>query len=113
MAAPAPHSDRPGPVVPSTDPAALSASLPPTLRAVFEREWGVVMDAAKNSKSLTQVQDFLTKWRFLSADEARDPGAYFRVLAKAAEIEARGGNPTGQPIEDVMALIERRRQQAS
>ncbi|NNH75280.1 hypothetical protein HLB23_36430 [Nocardia uniformis] len=113
MAAPAEHPAPSGPAVPPTDPAALRASLTPSLRAVFDREWGLVMDQAKDARSLTGVHKFLTQWRYIAADEARDPGAYFRVLAKAAEIEASGGNPAGRSMEDVLALIEQRRQQAS
>lgn len=113
MAAPAPHPDPTGPVVPPADPAALRASLTPSLRVVFDREWDSVMNRAKDTKSLTGVHDLLTKWRFISADEARDPGAYFRVLAKAAEIEAHGGNTTGRSMQDIRALIDKRRQQAS
>ncbi|NNH71076.1 hypothetical protein HLB23_14580 [Nocardia uniformis] len=113
MAAPAQHPNPTGPAAPPTEPAALRASLTPTLRAVFDSEWAYVMDVAKESRSLTEVNDLVTKWRFIAADEAQDPGIYFRVLAKAAEIEARGGNPAGRSIEDVRELIAQRRQQTS
>jgi hypothetical protein len=110
VASPAPIPAPAGSPVPATEPAALRISLPPTLRAIFEQEWALIMDEAKERMTLSGVVDLVQKWQHIAGDEARDPGAYFRVLAKAEQIQATGANPSAATFEDMQALIARRRQ---
>ncbi|MEU4342462.1 DUF6247 family protein [Nocardia sp. NPDC023852] len=107
MATPSPL---PEPVmgVPAAEPAAIRAALTRTMLAEFDREWEIVLDQAKNSKELSGVLELLTKWRHIAATEAREPGAYFRLQAKAEQIQRAGANLGAGSIEDMRALIARR-----
>jgi hypothetical protein len=71
---------------PPADPAAIRASLTPTLAAEFDREWDIVLDRVKQSKDLTNLHELLNKWQHTAYMEARDPGSYYRMLAKAEQI---------------------------
>lgn len=106
----APHSDPAHAHVPAADPTALRAALTPELRAVFDREWELVLEQAKQSHSLEDIHSLLNKWQHTAVMEIRDPGSYQRILDKAARILAQGGNPDGRSLEEMLDLIERRRQ---
>jgi uncharacterized protein DUF6247 len=66
------------------------------------------LDRAKQEKDITAIHSLLTKWRHLAYEELQHPGSYFRLLAKAEEIERSGANPSAATVEDMRALIERR-----
>lgn len=95
-------------VPPAADPQAIRACLTPTLVAEFDREWETVLERAKHEKDITAIHSLLGKWRHLAYTELQDPGSYFRMLAKAEQIERTGSNPGAVSIEDMRALIERR-----
>lgn len=81
---------------------AIRACLTPAVAAVFDAEWERVLDEAKQSKDIAGIHDLLRSWRLLAYDELIEPGSYFRVLAKAARIQATGrpapGSVSGQEI---------------
>jgi Family of unknown function (DUF6247) len=57
----------------------------------------------------TGVRDLLAHWRHFAYQELREPGAYFRLLAKAARIQATGNPAPGSVSgEQVRALIAAR-----
>ena len=66
---------------------AMSPTLPPLLRAEFENEYEVVRREARGDLTSTRV--LLAKWRGVAAAEQKDPGISHRVLAEAAELQAR------------------------
>lgn len=105
MAAPLSNAE---PVPPKADPVAIRACLTPRVAAEFDAEWEIVLDKAKQSKDLAGVHDLLQKWRHFAYSEMRDPGSYFRLLAKAEQITRTGGNPTAGSFEDMQALIRDR-----
>ncbi|MEV6136433.1 DUF6247 family protein [Nocardia sp. NPDC051990] len=107
MASPAPL---PEPVtgVPAAEPAAIRLVLTPTLLAEFDHKWEIVLDRAENSKELSGILELLTKWRHIAVTEVREPHAYFRLQAKAEQIQRSGANPSAGSIEDMRALIARR-----
>jgi hypothetical protein len=107
MASPEHLSDH-VPEPPPADPQAIRACLTSTLVAEFDREWELVLDRAKQDKDLGPIQSLLTKWRHLAYTEMRDPGSYYRLLAKAEQITRTGHNPDAASIEDMRALVERR-----
>lgn len=78
MASPPPNA---GPAPPAAEPAAIRSTLSPRLAAVFDAEWEVVLDKAKESKDLAGVHDLLHKWRLIAHAEMTDPGWYFRLQA--------------------------------
>ncbi len=93
---------------PKADPVAIRACLSPRLVAEFDAEWESVLEQAKASKDLAGVHKLLQKWRHLANAELRDPGSYFRLLAKAEQIMRTGENPTAGSFEDMQALIRER-----
>ncbi len=100
MASPVPYpAAEPDPVAPvrapEPDPVAIRACLTPDVAAVFDAEWEFVLEAAKQSKDLVGVGELLSKWRVFAHQEAREPGAYFRVLAAAADAQRTGRSPAG------------------
>jgi hypothetical protein len=107
MASPEHVSDH-VPQPPPADPQAIRACLTSTLVAEFDREWEFVLDRVKQDKDLAPIQLLLTKWRHLAYTEMRDPGSYYRLLAKAEQITHTGHNPDAASIEDMRALVERR-----
>lgn len=104
MASPAAAPD---PRVPSADPQAIRPCLTPTLAAEFDHEWNIVLDRVKRSQDLTDLHELLAKWRHTAFLELRDPGATYRILAKAEQIQRTGHNPDATPI-DLQALIQQR-----
>lgn len=98
----------PAPVPPPADPQAIRACLTPTLVAEFDREWDIVLERAKQAKDLASVHALLNKWRHFAYAQMRDPGSYFRLLAKAEQITRTGQNPDAVPIEDMRALLRQR-----
>jgi hypothetical protein len=94
--------------VPPPDPQAIRACLTPSLAAEFDSEWEIVLERAKQSKDLAGVHDLLNKWRHTAYMEMRDPGSYYRILAKAEQIMRTGHNPNAVSIEDMQALIRQR-----
>lgn len=66
---------------------AMSPTLPPLLRAEFENEHDIVRREALGDLTSTRV--LLAKWRGVAAAEQKDPGVSHRVLAEAAELQAR------------------------
>ena len=93
---------------PPADPQAIRACLTPTLAAEFDHEWNIVLDRVKQSKDLTNLHELLNKWRHTAHMEMRDPGSYYRMLAKAEQIQRTGGNPDAASFEDMQALIQER-----
>lgn len=112
MASPVPQPSVPEPMVvrpPAADPVAIRACLTPDVAAVFDAEWEHVLDEAKQSKDLSGVRELLAHWRHFAYQELRAPGGYFRVLAKAARIQASGKPAPGSvPGEEIRALITAR-----
>jgi hypothetical protein len=83
--------------------------LTPDVAAVFDAEWEFVLEAAKQSKDLAGVRDLLATWRHFAYRELREPGAYFRVLAAAADAQRTGRAPAGSvSAAEVRARIEAR-----
>jgi hypothetical protein len=93
---------------PAADPVSIRACLTPMLVAEFDREWELVLDRAKASKDLAGVRTLLAKWRHIAYGELRDPGAYYRMLARAEQIQRLGANPGAGSLEDMKALIRER-----
>ncbi|XVV04761.1 DUF6247 family protein [Actinosynnema sp. CA-248983] len=87
------------------DLVAIRACLTPTLVAEFDREWDLALDQAE----VSAMRDLLGKWRHIAHTELRAPGSYFRMLAKAEQIQRLGANPDAVSIEDVKALLRERR----
>ena len=106
MASPATPLPDPGP--PPPDPQAIRACLTSALAADFDSEWETVLERAKQSKDLGGVHDMLSKWQHTAYLEMRDPGAYYRVLAKAEQISRTGRNPDAVSLEDLQALLRQR-----
>lgn len=98
----------PTPVPPAADPQAIRACLTSTLAAEFDREWEIVLDRVKQSMDLEDLQAWLNKWRHTAYMEMRDPGAYYRMLAKAEQILRTGSNPNAVSYEEMQALIRQR-----
>jgi Family of unknown function (DUF6247) len=94
--------------LPPPDPQAIRACLTPSLAGEFDSEWEIVLERAKQSKDLAGVHDLLNKWRHTAYTEMRDPGSYYRILAKAEQIMRTGHNPNAVSIEDMQALIRQR-----
>jgi len=106
MAAPMPDST---PVPPDPTPESIRASLSPSLRAEFDREWEIVLDEAKRDKTLDPVYDILSKWRHTAYMELRDPGSYYRLLAQCEQILRTRKAPEGSISGDEMkALLSKR-----
>jgi hypothetical protein len=94
---------------PEADPVAIRACLTPDVMAVFDAEWEFVLDGAKQSKDLRGVRELLAKWRAFAHQELREPGAYFRLLATAAEVQRTGRAPAGSvSVEEMRARIDTR-----
>lgn len=106
MASPAAPLPSTGP--PSADPEAIRACLSAGLLAEFDREWELVLERAKQDKTMTGVHSMLGKWRHLAIAEMRDPGSYDRLLAKTEQITRTGSNPDASSGEVMRALIDRR-----
>jgi Family of unknown function (DUF6247) len=106
MASPA--TPLPDPAPPPPDAQAIRACLTSALAAEFDSEWETVLERAKQSKDLAGVHDMLSKWRHTAYLEMRDPGAYYRMLAKAEQITRTGRNPDAVPLEDLQALLRQR-----
>ncbi|HEY4008215.1 MAG TPA: DUF6247 family protein [Pseudonocardia sp.] len=94
MVSPAVPEPGGAPVPPAADPEAIRARLSSSLVAEFDREWGIVLERAKQGKTLEPVHSMLAKWRHLAYPELRNPGAYYRLLAQAEQ-----GLRTGRPPE--------------
>lgn len=116
VVSPIPHpaeSDPAGPDpavrAPEVDPVAIRGCLTLDVVAVFDAEWEFVLEAAKQSKDLAGVGELLAKWRAFAYQELREPGAYFRVLATAAEVQRTGRAPAGSVSgAQIRARIEAR-----
>lgn len=90
-------------------PAAIRSQLSPELAAIFDREWEIVLEAAKQSQDLAGINDLLLKWRHVVAAEAGEPGWYFRLQADAERILERGTpDPDAISGDEVLALIAAR-----
>lgn len=88
----------------------MRTTLTPELRMEFASEWNLVLEQAKQSHSLEDIHALLNKWQHIAVMESRNPGSYQRMLDRAAQILARGGNPEGRTLEEMLDLIDRRRQ---
>ena len=116
VASPVPHPAEPDPGAPAAsvrapeaDPVAIRGCLTPDVAAVFDAEWEFVLDEAKQSKDLAGVRELLAKWRVFTYQELREPGAYFRVLASAADAQRTGRAPAGSVSgAEMRARIEAR-----
>lgn len=81
----------------------------PDVAAIFDAEWECVLEVAKQSKDLAGVRELLAKWRVFAYQELREPGAYFRVLAVAADAQRTGRAPAGAVSgAEIRARIEAR-----
>ena len=100
-----PATPLPDPALPAPDPQVIRACQTSALAAEFDSEWETVLERAKQSKNLATVHDMLSKWRHIAYLEMRDPGAYYRVLAKAEQIIRTGRNPDAMSLEDIQALL--------
>lgn len=90
-------------------PAAIRSQLPPDLAAILDREWEIVLEAAKRTQDLEGVHDLLHKWRHNVAAEAAEPGSYFRVQELAERILAAGSaEAAGIKTYDAWAVLEER-----
>ncbi len=77
--------------------------------AVFDAEWEFVLEKAKQSKDLAGVRELLRHWRHFAYQELREPGAYFRVLATAAQAQATRQAPEGSvSAQEIRARIDAR-----
>lgn len=85
----------PEPVAPPPEPKAIRACLSSTMTAGFDREWEYVVERAKQAKDLDPITNLLHKWRHFAYMEMREPGAYYRVLARSEEILAGAEPPEG------------------
>ncbi|GAA4909932.1 hypothetical protein EV188_101113 [Actinomycetospora succinea] len=101
-----PSAPPPGP--PPAEPHAIRAALSSDLAAEFDQEWSSALERAKESQDLAEVHGLINKWRHTVYLEARSPGAYRAMLAKAEEILRTGHNPAATSIEDHRALIRER-----
>lgn len=106
MASPA--SPQPSGSVPA-DPLAIRGALTGALRDEFDHEWEVVLERVKESMDLADLQRLLIKWRHAATMELRDAGSYGRMLGSAERILAAGHNPDAASLEQMQALIGRRR----
>jgi hypothetical protein len=95
-------------VPPAAEPQAIRACLTPSLVAEFDSEWELVLEQAKQTKDLVAIHSLLNKWQHLAYAEMRDPGSYYRMLAKAEQIMRAGHNPSAGTVEDMRAMINRR-----
>lgn len=93
---------------PAAEPNAIRACLTPTLAAEFDHEWEVVLDRVKKSRDLTDLHELLSKWRHTAYQEMHDPGAYYRMLAKAEQIQRTGNNPGAVSADEMRDMIRQR-----
>jgi len=108
MALPA-YAPDPEPVPPEADPGAIRACLTAQMLADFDREWDFVLDEAKQTHSLEDVQDLLAKWRLMAYHELKYPGSYARMMATVERTLATGKAPAGSISgEEMMARIQAR-----
>ena len=96
------------PSPPAADPRSIRACLTPTLAAEFDHEWAIVLDRVKQSQDLTDLHALLNKWQHTAYLEMREPGAYYRMLAKAEEIMRTGQRAGAVSADDMRALIRQR-----
>jgi hypothetical protein len=97
------------PLPPPAAPKAIRARLTSTMAAEFDREWTIVIDEVKKSLDLADLHSWLNKWRHNAYLELRDPGSYYRMLAKIEQIMRTGQSPEGSVSEEeVKALIRDR-----
>lgn len=95
-------------------PAAIRSQLSPELAAIFDSEWEIVLERAKQSQDLQAIHDLLHKWRHTAAAEAKEPGWYFRLQEQAERILARGApDPGSISGEEALAMIAARLRDAS
>jgi uncharacterized protein DUF6247 len=50
--------------------------------------------------------------RHIAYQEMRDPGSYYRMLARVEQVQRSGGNPDGVPFEQMQTLIRDRQDRA-
>ncbi|WP_420704768.1 DUF6247 family protein [Kutzneria chonburiensis] len=75
----------------------------------FDREWDFVIEQAKRTHSLTDIEEMLLKWRHIAYAELKDPGSHYRLMAKAEQILATGKAPEGSISgEEMLARIRAR-----
>ncbi len=67
-----------------------------------------MLDRVRETQELADLHHLLNKWRHIAYQEMCDPGAYYRMLAKAEQIIRAGANPDAVPVEDMQAVIRRR-----
>lgn len=105
-----PYVESPVPVLPpETTPAAIRDALIDEERAEFERAYQEAIAEAARTLDLTGVLGVLRNYhRIAWLTQRQGPEAHRRMLDKAAEILRTGGNPTGVPAEEVLALIRER-----
>ncbi|MFC9250663.1 DUF6247 family protein [Amycolatopsis thailandensis] len=108
MASPAAPLDGDGPRPPEADAASIRRCLSPRLLMDFDAEWSLVLDQAKESKSLKAVHGLLRKWQAIAYGELQDPGSHYRMLGKAERILQTGDHLGEVPARELHALIGER-----
>lgn len=71
------------------------------MAAEFDREWQIVLERVTQSQDLADLHEPLNKWRHTAYMEMREPGSYYRMLAKAEQITRTGANPDDASFEDM------------
>jgi hypothetical protein len=78
------------------------------MAAEFDREWCVVVERVKASQDLGDLNAWLGDWRHTALMEMREPGSYYRTLAKVEETIRGGGDSDAVQSDEHQALIRRR-----
>lgn len=103
----------PVPVLPpDTTPSAIREALIDGERTDFERAYQEAMLDAARTLDLTRVLEVLRSYhRIAWLTQRQGPEAHRRMLDKAAQIMRTGGNPDAVSMDEVRALIAKRRTQ--
>ena len=97
---------------PDTTPAAIRDALIDEERAEFERAYQEAMAEAAGTLDLTRVLDVLRNYhRIAWLTQRQGAEAHRRMLDKAAHIVRTGETPDAVPLDEVRALIAKRRGQ--
>ncbi|WP_064742966.1 DUF6247 family protein [Pseudonocardia spinosispora] len=105
-----PYGASPVPALPpGTSPAAIRDALIDEERAEFEQAYQQALTEASQTLDLNRVLDVLRNYhRIAWMTQKQGPEAHRRMLDKAAEILRTGKNPDAVPLEDHLALINRK-----
>ena len=70
----------------------LAICLIPDVMAAFDAEWELVLDGAKQPRTLRGVREQPAECRAFAYEELREPGADCRLPATAAEVQRTGAD---------------------